>query len=126
MALPGAWTFKQLGTPENILVKAGLIEVEDVSGDMSLKAGPKLSELFTDTKAVPPLEKIVPAMTHLVVAHAYDQSGFIASTDIRIHAKDTLNEAGIGNAGFQKLNGMIEETTQNAAQEIAKQKQAIR
>ena len=115
---PTLWDFKRTGTPQNVLVKAGFVQVGNQNGEMTLEEGPNLKRAF-GSAAIPPLETLVPAMTDMVVAHAYDKSGFLASGDLRIQAVATLRQAGMSNTGIGSLTQAIETAAGVAQGELA-------
>lgn len=125
MPPPTVWDFKRLGTPENMLVKAGMVQIVDGDNGMIVAAGPKLAGLFPSDKAVPPLDNIVSFLTELVIAEAYDQSGFLSGGGLRMQAAKALKEAGMGNAGLHTLKEAIAEAAEVSRAQIAEQKRGV-
>ena len=119
------WEFRRLGTPENILVKAGIFSVADHPDGMSLMDGPKLSSLFGGQE-VPLITAIAPAMINIVIAHAFEKCGFLSFRDIRMQAAGILRQAGITNEGFYKLDNAIAEAIEMAKKDLAEERLARR
>jgi hypothetical protein len=116
------WDFKRCGTPEYVLVKAGLLMVSPADEGEIVAPGPALSKLFQDQK-VPPIENITPAMTSLVIAHALEKSDFIDTGTMRVQAVSTLREQGMTAAGISSLGPLIDKTAALVKQELAGKKQ---
>ncbi len=122
---PTLWDYKRTGTPQNVLVKAGFVQVSDKNGEMTLEAGPNLKRAFGSAD-VPALDTLIPAMTDIVVAHAFDKSGFLSSGDLRIQAVATLRQAGMSNTGIGSLTQAVETAAGVAQGELATGQKARR
>lgn len=121
-----AWNFKSRGTPEHVLMKAGLVTVtSDGGGDYQIAPAPVLAAMFRDQK-VPPLEEVVPQLSNLVVAHAYDQSGILDGSTLRMNTVGTLRTAGMTDAGFATFDKAIAQTANDVRAELAESRQATR
>ncbi|MEI7686401.1 MAG: hypothetical protein WCL32_15385 [Planctomycetota bacterium] len=77
-----------------------------------IEAGPELPALFAPAPA-PTIRSILPYLLDIVIAEAFDRSGFLASNDIRIYAVGMLQQAGME----IRSAGVITEKIRKAADE---------
>jgi hypothetical protein len=112
------WEYKRLGTPEHVLLKAGIVEVDDSKEQSVMVASPKLAALFHNNSA-PALDKIAATMTDLVFADLYDKSGYLDGSTLRIQATAALREAGITETGLAVLYKAIVESAVAIKEELA-------
>jgi hypothetical protein len=119
MSTLNVWEYKRLGTPEHVLLKAGMVEIDDSRGESMMVAGPKLAGLFQNGKP-PALETIATAMTDLVFADLYDKSGYLDGSGLRIRASSDLRAAGITETGLSALNKAITESANGIRVEMAR------
>jgi hypothetical protein len=103
--------FKRAGTAEFVLAQAKLVEVIATRDDDSVVFGNAMQKLFREGSQPAP-DAVIPAMVSLVTAHAFESSGFIEGTTLRMQAVATLREQGISESGLLGLLQTISTTAQ--------------
>jgi hypothetical protein len=95
MDMPSPRPFKRVGTPEFILAEANLVKVNEGRNADTIEPGEELVKLFPADKPMPPIEKLIPGLTAMVQAKAYDAVPYLAGNSARLDALRSLNAEGL-------------------------------
>ncbi len=120
-----ALEWKRLGTPGYVLLKAGLVKIEEAAEIYTLRTTDALRALFAD---LPPdrVTDVLAVLHDYVLAYALDQSGLLDGSSLNMKAVNRLRELGITEPGLGRLRSLIVKIALEVAKDLEQSKKAYR
>jgi hypothetical protein len=125
MAFVTALELRRQGTPGYVLLRAGLIKIEDSSGSYRLQSTDSLRGLFADLQPNM-VTDVLAVLQDYVLAYAFDQSSFLDGSSLNMDAVNRLRGFGATDAGLGQLRSLIVKAAVEVAKDLERSRKAYR